>query len=72
VKLYMAMGMRRAAVELALKVDPALARELAKVRGSEECSDDRILHSAITNNQLLAASLLAPLFASLIAEHSGT
>jgi len=30
VKLYMAMGMRRAAVELALKVDPALARELAK------------------------------------------
>ena len=30
VKVYMALGMRRAAVELALKVDPSLARELAR------------------------------------------
>jgi len=30
VKLYMGFGMRQQAVELALKVDPALARELAK------------------------------------------
>ena len=36
VKLYMAMGMQKEAVELALKVDPKLARELAKGgKGSE-------------------------------------
>jgi len=37
VKLYMGFGMRQQAVELALKVDPALARELAKESvGSDE------------------------------------
>ena len=36
VKLYMAMGMQKEAVELALKVDPGLARELAKGAGGNE------------------------------------
>ena len=50
------------------------ARLQIQVRGSEERSDDRSLHSTITNNLLLVASLLAILhpisfrrFASLIA-----
>ena len=35
------------------------AYEVREVRGSEDRSDDRILHSTVTNNILLVASLLA-------------
>ncbi len=55
VKLYMGFGMRQQAVELALKVDPALARELAR---QSEDKDERkrlwlmIARSAAANGTL--------------------
>ena len=48
VKLYMGFGMRQQAVELALKVDPSLARELA--RQSDDKDETKRLWLMIARN----------------------
>ena len=56
VKLYMGFGMRQQAVELALKVDPALARELA--RQSDDKDETKRLVSSYTQTSFVITNLL--------------
>ena len=57
--------MRNSIGKVGLNVAVGKGMEFEKVRLEKERSDDLVLHSAITNNLLLVASFLAPLFASL-------
>ena len=55
VKLYMGFGMRQQAVELALKVDPSLARELA--RKSDDKDEKKRLWLMIARNAAVHGTL---------------
>ena len=65
VKLYMGFGMRQQAVELALKVGPALARELA--RQSDDKDETKRLVSSYTRTSLChnRSFIISPYFTNL-------